>query len=332
MAAAARPTIEDVARRAGVGRGTVSRVLNGGSVAARSRERVEAAIAATGYRVSAAARSLASGRAGAITALLSEPYDELFGDPTFASLLQGIASELSGTDFALNLLVATDEDERARAAAQLHPGRVDGIILLSPHLSEPILDVIARDVPVVACSSARLDRALAWTVAIDDREGGRQGAQRLLERGCRRIAVIGGPADAVGALARVEGQRDALGDAFDEERLVHMPYSSRGGAEAMQRLLAHAPDIDGVLCASDRQALGALRILHEDGRRIPEDVAVVGFDDHAIAAETTPALTTVSHPIGQVGAAAARLLLEHLAGGAPQSLTLGTSLVVRDSA
>ena len=326
------PTIEDVARIAGVSRGTVSRVLNGGPVSAHARDRVHAAITESGYQANRAARSLASGRTDVLAAVISVPYGEVFDDPTFALMLQGMSTALSGTTTSLNLLIVTTDDERARAAHQLHPARVDGVILLTPRLTEPILDSISPQLPVAVCGHLGVDRDLTWSISIDDVSGGRQGAEHLVAAGCRKIAIIGGPEDSVGALRRVEGQREALGALFHEHLLLHRPYSADGGTDAMRRLLEVAPDLDGVLCGSDRQAQGAMQILAEHGRAVPSDVRIVGFDDHRIARDLSPQLTTIHQPITEVGARAAALLETHLAGEDVHSHTLPTRLVVRQSA
>nr|WP_259874794.1 LacI family DNA-binding transcriptional regulator [Dermabacter hominis] len=322
-------TINDVARAAGVSRSTVSRVLNGQISSSTARAKVEKAIAETGYRANAHARSLASGKSNVYAAILTEPYGELFDDPTFGRMLQGINSALVGSDIALNLLFATTEEERERTLRQLAPNRVDGALLLSPHIDDPLLDAMSTEIPTIVLGPLIEGRENTWTVTIDDRHGGELGAAHLNERGAKRVAIIAGPDTAQGAHNRVDGQTSALSDAPLE--VIHAPYSTGGGASATRELLARHPDLDGILCGSDRQALGALAVLREAGRSIPHDVKVVGFDDHAFAAETAPALTTISQPIFDVGASGARLL-NALGDAQPiESLTLPTSLVVRET-
>ena len=322
-------TINDVACAAGVSRSTVSRVLNGQISSPEARAKVEKAIAETGYRANAHARSLASGKSNVYAAILTEPYGELFDDPTFGRMLQGINSALVGSDIALNLLFATTDEERERTLRQLAPNRVDGALVLSPHISDPLLDAMSTAIPTIVLGPLVEDRENTWTVTIDDRQGGELGARHLRDRGARRIAIIAGPDTAQGAHDRVEGQLSALGTAPLE--VIHAPYSTGGGASATRELLEKHPTLDGILCGSDRQALGALAVLREAGRSIPHDVKVVGFDDHAFAAETTPALTTIAQPIAEVGASGARLL-NALGNAQPiESLTLPTSLVVRET-
>ncbi|MCT2026121.1 LacI family DNA-binding transcriptional regulator [Dermabacter hominis] len=322
-------TINDVARAAGVSRSTVSRVLNGQISSPEARAKVEKAIAETGYSANAHARSLASGKSNVYAAILTEPYGELFDDPTFGRMLQGINSALVGSDIALNLLFATTDEERERTLRQLAPNRVDGALVLSPHIDDPLLEAMNTAIPTIVLGPLVEGRENTWTVTIDDRQGGELGARHLVERGARRIAIIAGPETAQGAHDRVEGQLSALETAPLE--VIHAPYSTGGGASATRELLAHHPDIDGILCGSDRQALGVLAVLREAGRSIPGDVKVVGFDNHAFAAETAPALTTISQPIFDVGASGARLL-NALGDAKPiESLTLPTSLVVRET-
>lgn len=326
-----RVTMEDVAREAGVARGTVSRVLNGGSASPASRSRVEAAIEKTGYRANIHARSLASGRSSVYAAVLSEPYSELFEDPTFGRMLHGISGELVGTEIALNLLFATTAEERARTLRQLSPGRVDGVILLSPHLDDPFLSQLSADTPVVVCGDLPEQRANMWTATVDDHHGGVLGAEHLVERGCRRVVIIAGPDQVQGVRDRVAGQIQGLREALLPDGIVHASYSTAGGASAMRTLLERHPDVDGVLCSSDRQALGALSVLRESGRRIPEDIRVVGFDDHPMAASATPPLTTISQPITEVGATSARLLHSIVDGRPAASVVLPTRLVIRET-
>lgn len=322
-------TINDVARAAGVSRSTVSRVLNGQISSPAARAKVEKAIAETGYRANAHARSLASGKSNVYAAILTEPYGELFDDPTFGRMLQGINSALVGSDIALNLLFATTEEERERTLRQLAPNRVDGALLLSPHIDDPLLDTMSTEIPTIVLGPLIEGRENTWTVTIDDRHGGELGAAHLNERGATRVAIIAGPDTAQGAHNRVNGQIAALSGAPLE--VIHAPYSTGGGALAMRELLDRHPDLDGILCGSDRQALGALAVLREAGRVIPDDVKVVGFDNHAFAAETAPALTTISQPIFDVGESGARLLND-LGDAQPiESLTLPTSLVVRET-
>ena len=330
-----RATIQDVAETAGVSRGTVSRVLNGSpKVSPEARKAVEKAIAVCNYRSNPHARSLASGRNDAVAVLLTESQAELFADPTFSLLLQGVSDGLAGSDTALVLLLAGNEEERRRASRFLDSRHVDGVVHLSPHTEDPILQtLLGSDVPVVLCGqppSGAASKPL-WSVSVTDRVGAVDAVSHLLARGARRIGMIAGPADAPGSLGRIEGYREALGASFDPELVVHGDYSQESGRVALAELLDRAPEVDAVFCASDRMAAGAYDTARERGLRIPDDLRVVGFDGHAIGLELEPQLTTVAQPIRRVGRAAVQMLTEIAKGHDPGHRVFSTELVVRAS-
>lgn len=330
-----RVTIEDVAVAAGVSRGTVSRVLNDNpKVSESARTAVQEAITRIGYRANPHARSLASGRNDTIAVLLSRPQAQLFEDPTFSLLLQGISTGLTRTDLGLALLLAGTPDLQARAARFIDPSHVDGIIYLSPLVDDPMLEVCARSgIPVVVCGDAGppIEGAPMWSVGITDRLGGADATRHLLAQGVERIVMIAGPEDAPGSRARVEGFRDVLGRAFTADLVEHGDYGRESGRLAMTRLLDRRPDVDAVFCASDRMALGAMEGLRARGLDVPGDVLVAGFDGHEIAATATPSFTTVHQPIRRIGATAVQMLTAALAGEDPGNRVFPTELIVRDS-
>ncbi|HLU32838.1 MAG TPA: substrate-binding domain-containing protein, partial [Natronosporangium sp.] len=176
-----------------------------------------------------------------------------------------------------------------------------------------------------------------WFVDIDNIAGARLAVAHLLARGCRRVATIAGPQDMGAGLARLTGYREACtqaGRPIDETLVAYGDFSEPSGEAAMRELLARHPDLDGVFAASDLMAAGALRVLREAGRKVPEDVAVVGFDDSAVARQTTPPLTTVHQPVDEMGRQMARLLLARIRGEQPERpyVLLDPHLVVRRSA
>lgn len=330
-----RATIQDVADRAGVSRGTVSRVLNRSPrVSPDARKAVEQAIAACGYRANPHARSLASGRNDAVAVLLTQPQQELFEDPTFSLLLQGVSDAMTGSDTALVLVLAGNDEERRRAVGFLDSRHVDGVVHLSPHANDPMLGALLEaDVPVVVCGSPGPRVSSKWlrTVTIEDRRGGYDATAHLLERGARRIAMIAGPEDATGSIDRIAGYREALGRAFDPAIVAHGDFGPRSGRIALAQLLERDPSIDAVFCSSDRMAAGAYETAHELGLRIPEDLRVVGFDGHAIGLELSPQLTTVFQPIKQLGRTAIQMLAEWTNGSDPGHRIFPTELLVRSS-
>ncbi len=326
-----KPTIRDVAAAAGVSRGTVSRVLNGGHwVSPQARLAVDKAIESTGYYANHHARSLATGRANSVAFLLTEEQQLLFDDPTFPLLLRGAAESLSERHKTLVLLVAGTPKERENVAQFVGAGHVDGVLLISSHESDPMLEsLIASGVPTVACGIPLGHQGEITTVSVDEIGSARTATRHLIDRGRSRLAMITGPPDTPGGRYRVVGFRKELGDAFDPHLVEEGDYSRQSGADAMERLLERAPDIDAVFAASDRMAAGAIATLRQAGRSVPDDVAVVGFDDSGLAATLDPPLTTMRQPFGAISATMVRLLLDLVDGRAAASETLPTELIVR---
>ncbi|MFV2144069.1 LacI family DNA-binding transcriptional regulator [Isoptericola sp. G70] len=329
-----RPTIRDVAAVAGVSRGTVSRVINGGHwVSPEARTAVDAAIKRTGYRANEHARSLVTGRSNSIAFLLTEPQHLLFEDPNFSLLLRGATQAAAAREMPMVLLVAGTAEERRRVAHYVEAGHVDGVLLISSHAGNPMLaELLDLGIPTVACGVPLGYEDKVAYVAADDLSGGRAMTKHLMASGRRRIATITGPLDTPGGVLRLQGYREALGERFDEGLVVHGDYSRESGRLGMARLLAEHPDVDAVFVHSDLMAAGALTAAQTAGRTVPDDVAVAGFDDNGVAAQLHPALTTMRQPYERISAEMVRLLLRVVEGEEPSAVTLPTSLVVRDSA
>jgi DNA-binding LacI/PurR family transcriptional regulator len=328
-----RPTINDVAAAAGVSRGTVSRVLNGGhDVSSAALQAVQKAMRKTGYVVNQHARSLVTQRSQSVAFILSEPQDRLFEDPNFNVLLHGCTQALARYDVTLLLTIASSPEDRKRISRYVASGHVDGALLVSTHFGNPLIaDLLHREVPLVACGKPLgYERSVAH-VAADDRDGAVQMVSYLRGAGRRRIATITGPLDTPGGVERLAGYRDVVGE-LDPDLVTNGDYTRRAGEAAMDRLLAAVPDLDAVFVASDLMASGALAALRRAGRRVPEDVAVGGFDDSSIATTSHPRLTTIRQPWGRISAEMVRLLLGLLEGDSPSAVILPTELVIRDSA
>lgn len=328
-----RPTIKDVAAAAGVSRGTVSRVINGGHwVSPESRAAIEEAIAATGYRVNQHARSLVTGRSDSLAFLLTEPQHLLFADPTFALLLRGAAEALAEHRKTLILLVASTPEERERVTSYLGAGHTDGAMLISSHANEPLVaDLLDQGVPLVACGLPIGYTDRVSSVSVDEAGGARTMVEHLLERGRRRVAIITGPLDTPGGMFRLEGFREAMGERFDPELVEHGDYTLGSGTRAMDALLDRSPDLDAVFAASDLMAAGALASLRRRGRSVPDDVALGGFDDSGLAATTDPPLTTMHQPFDTISAEMVRVLLDVIDGAEHRAVTMPARLVVRAS-
>jgi len=332
---AGRPTLEAVAELAGVSRATASRVITGSPrVSARSRAAVEAAVSELGYVPNLAARSLVTQRTDAVAVVVSEPESRVFTDPFFGAMIRGISRGLAAEGLQMLLLMVQSPEDAERAARFLSGGHVDGALMYSLHRSDPLPEV-ARQVGLPTAYGGR-----PWTntgtelyVDADNRGGARNAVTYLRDQGRHAVATITGPLDQFVSIDRLAGFRDVFPDTRDE-LIVAADFTQEGGEVAMDLLLAQAPTLDAVFCASDLMAAGALRSLRRHGREVPRDVAVVGFDDHdQVARWTDPPLTTIHQDVELMGHELARLLATVLRGEpTPESLVMPTRLVVRASA
>jgi len=330
-------TLEDVAARAGVSRATVSRVVNGSPrVSVEARRAVEAAVAEMGYAPNRAARSLAGSRSESVALVVSEPSVRLFADPFFAGTTLGVTGELASTRYQLVLLMLGSDADRGRVEQHLLQGGTDGALVLSARAGDPLAPHLAEaGVPCVVAGRPPAGAAVGYVDA--DNEGGAHAAvAHLVARGCKVVATVAGPADMVPGADRRTGWEKALteaGRAAPADLVAQGDFTREGGAAGTRALLARRPDIDGLFVASDLMALGALDALRAADRRVPDDVALVGFDDTELARSADPPLTTVRQPIERLGREMARLLLAQIEAGAPPTgVVLKTELVVRDSA
>ncbi|MEU1462842.1 LacI family DNA-binding transcriptional regulator [Streptomyces sp. NPDC005727] len=341
------PTLEDVAREAGVSRATVSRVVNGvRNVDPAIQEVVRRAIHRTGYAPNRAARSLVTRRAETVALVVSgagETSDEaqaafaarVFADPFFGRVVAGIVGHLRPRSVHPVLMFAESPEARQEVLTYLRQGRADGALVVSSHADDPLPALLA-EARLPAVLFARPSRPVPLSyVDLAHRDGGRLAAEHLLVRGRRRLATICGPLAVAASQERLAGFRDTLA----RHGHPYVPVAEGGftldsGVAAMTDLLAEHPELDGVFAANDLMAQGACQVLRERGRRVPEDVAVVGFDDSTVAATCRPPLTTVRQPVEDMAADMARLLDEHIHGTrtAPTSVVFDPELVVRDSA
>ncbi|MET8686962.1 LacI family DNA-binding transcriptional regulator [Streptomyces sp. NPDC004732] len=339
-----RPTLEAVAARAGVSRATVSRVVNGDpGVREVLAEKVRRAVDELGYVPNRAARSLVTRRHDAVAVVIAEPETRVFADPFFALQLRGISQELTAHDIQLVLLLTEGRDDHERVGRYLAGGHVDGALVFSLHLDDPLPGIIRRaGLPTVfggrpGWPQAEEGEPGASYVDCDNRGGARDAVRHLIGLGRGRIAHITGALDQTSAVDRLDGYREALADDVDPGLIAEGDFTPAGGERAMRELLDREPELDAVFAASDLTASGALRVLRERGRRVPDDVAVVGFDDMlAVAEQTEPPLTTVRQDIEQMGRLMAGMLLRGRGGAEPAAepagVVLPTSLVRRASA
>ena len=332
------PTLDEVALLAGVSRATVSRVINDSPrVSPEARKAVEAAVEQLRYVPNRMARSLVTRRTDTIAIVLSEPNTRAFSDPFFAGIVRGVSATLADTDQNLVLLTARGTREQEKIGRYVRQGHVDGVVLMSLHSDDLLPDLLTEaGIPVVFSGRPLDDRPVAYVDA-DNAGGAEQGTAFLAGQGRRRIATVTGPGDMIAGIDRAAGYRAALEKAglpLRPELVAAGDFTEAGGARAMAELLERAPDLDAVFCASDLMAIGALRVLREAGRSVPDDVAVVGFDDAPVAATSDPPLTTVAQPLEEMSRLMTELLLEQIRGaeGEPRVEICPTQLVRRASA
>lgn len=328
-------TLEMVAAAAGVSRGTASRALNGlPHVSAKAMAAVTAAARELNYRPNLTARGLVTGRTGLVGLVVNEPDDRVFADPYFATVLRGAHDVLSESDTAMVLTLIADDRERERLFDMVAT-RLDGLLVVYGHGDATLRTGLrATGVPVVYAgrTPAIGDSDESWVDA-DNVGGAVTGVEHLLERGRRRIVTIAAPQDMAAGIDRLAGWRKALqaGGIVPPEDWVEVgTFLEESGAACMEKLLDRVPDLDAVFVAGDLMARGAVRALRAAGRQVPEDVAIVGFDDIAVAAHHDPPLTTIAQQVEQMGRTLAETLLTRLGGDdAPKQIVMETHLVVR---
>jgi DNA-binding LacI/PurR family transcriptional regulator len=330
-------TLSDVAAAARVSRATASRVLAGDvRVGHDYRSAVLAAARRLGYVPNRAARSLRTRRSGSIGVVLAEPSAVVFGNPFFGQLLSGIAQQLNERDLQLVLFIPQSETDEQRLQSYLAGGHVDGVLLTFYQDRDPLYERLAEGGIPVVVNARPLQASSASYVDADNEGGAALAVEHLFQQGCRVIATIAGPPRTSAGAERLAGYRKGLeraGLPADESLIRVGDFTTHSGREQTTALLADRPDVDGLFVAGELMAYGALSALHRMGRRIPEDVAVVSFDDLPEAAATDPPLTSVHQPVEQMGREMTRLLLAQLDEGdnIPRQVILGTHLVVRES-
>jgi DNA-binding LacI/PurR family transcriptional regulator len=330
-------TLEAVALAAGVSRATVSRVVNGSSrVTPETRKVVEKAIHRLGYVPNRAARSLVTRRTDSVGLVIPEPTTRLFGDPFFPRLIRGINAVLAEADHILVLLTPQSAHDEERLGSYLVSGHLDGAMLVSLHGADPLPALLVeRGIPVVV--GGRPTRGIAVDVVdVDNVQGALQAVRHLIALGRRRILTVTGPLDMAPAQDRLAGYRTALeGAGIDHDPTLELAgdFEQTAARDAVERFIAAGGRFDALFAASDAMALGAMSAIRRAGLRVPEDVAVVGYDDSALALSSDPPLSSVRQPIEEMGREMARALLAQLGASrqVARSVVLATELVVRGS-
>lgn len=302
-------------------------------VAPEIQETVQNAIRELNYVPNPAARSLATQRTDCFAFVITEAESRFFSDEFFPRLLKGLGDELERAGKQLILMLAHDPSGYAAIEKYAVGGHLDGVILASMHGDDPLPARLVRaGVPVVLSGRPLGDFDVPY-VDVDHRSSVREAVVYLIESGRKSIATIAGPQDMVGGIERFDGYREALAAAGMPIVAAYGEFTRESGSRAMRELLADAPGIDAVFAASDLMAEGAMGVIREAGLRIPEDIAVLGYDDIELAQHSDPPLTTVHQPVAEMGAELARKVIALQAGKTVESATImATQLMRRESA
>lgn len=329
-------TIEQIAKQAGVSRSTVSRVINNDpNVKDQTRERVLEVVTSNNYVPSRAARKLAGGLTGVIGLVIPIGVSRLFVEPFFPTLIQSVTNRCNLNNRTVMLWLGEPDYERRMINQILSNDLLDGVIVSSMKLEDSIVAALRNArIPFVLVGRYPNDPSVSF-VDIDNQGAASNAVNYLIRIGRNRIATITGVPDMMVSHDRLQGYRLALKQAglpVDEKLIVEGGHIEEGGYAAMARLFAQQPD--AVFAASDAMAVGAIRYLREHGKRVPGDVAMVGFDDAPFAAVHQPALTTVHQPTAQLGLLAVDVLVDlindpHMQ---PVNQILASDLIIRESA
>jgi LacI family transcriptional regulator len=328
-------TLEDIAKISGVSRSTVSRVINGDpNVSSPTRDRVLGIINQYNFQPNLAARGLAAGRTQVLGLVIPQGVGAIFTEPFFPLLIQGVSSTCNAHDYSVMLWLAEPEYERRTLGQILYSGLIDGVIVSSMLLNDPILESLSEgEMPFVTIGRHPTNTRVNY-VDVDNRNSAHEAVSYLYRTGRKRIGIVTGSQNSIAGLDRLDGYLDALREfniARDPKLIIESDFSESGGYYATQRLISQKPD--AIFAASDNLAIGVLRALHYAGIKVPDDVAVIGFDDIPIASRTNPPLTTVRQPIPQLGSTAADTLIDIIERPAehPRRIVLPAELVIRST-
>ena len=330
-----RVTLADVAKAANVSRSTASRALNNSPrISRETTARIKKIADSMGFIPNAQGRALAVGRNETIAILITEPLDELFDDPTYAMFISGITEKLSESSYLPVLLQASTDFEHHRVQQHLERRSVDAVIDISPYANNYLLEEMYKlRIPCVMLGQMedRSYEGIFSSIYSDDTYGARIAAQARHDAGRRHPVSILGPRSNPASPDRLTGYRRVYGDELPDDRVLFTGWDATAGFSAMMQLLDTHDDIDGLLAGSDRIAVGAIEAIRQRGLTVPDDIAVVGFDDHPIAGRCNPPLTTVQQPLREEGSTAADLAMRMIDGEAATTVIKHMTLVRRKS-
>jgi len=327
-------TLEDIAHLSGVSRSTVSRVINGDiNVKEATRKKVLEIIQSRNFQPNLAARGLAIGRTNVIGLVIPAGVSIIFTDPYFPQLIQGVSAACNTHNYSVMLWLAEPEYERRTISQILHNGLVDGVVVAKTLMSDPIVNSLFESkMPFILIG--RHPSLDVNYLDVDNIHAVREATLHLLRLGYKRIATITGPKDQISGYDRYQGYLMALQDSNQpvrQELVAEGDFTEAGGFTAMLRLIPSKPD--AVFAASDMMAYGAMRALREANLRVPEDVAIIGFDDIPTSSRTDPPLTTIRQSADSMGAIAVETLIDIISRHESKTrhVVLPTELVIRAS-
>jgi len=327
-------TLEEIAKIAGFSRSTVSRVINGDkNVKDTTRCRIQEVINSLNFQPNIAARSLAAGRTGSIGLVIPAGVNMLFTDPYFPQLIQGISAACNVHDYTVMLWMAEPAYQMRAVRQILHSGLLDGVIVSSMLIDDPIVKSLHESkMPFILIG--RHPTLDVNYLDVNNRAGGYEAVSHLIRQGRKRVATITGPQNMIAGLDRYSGYCQALiehGFEINEDLVVEGEFTETGGYAGMKKLLPFQPD--AVFAANDIMAIGGLRALREVKVRVPEDIALVGFDDAPVASHSDPPLTTMRQSTYTMGYKALELLLEFIMDPIrrKRQIVLDAKLVIRMS-
>lgn len=325
-------TIRDVAKLAGVSVATVSRVLNkNGYVNKETEQKVMGAIEQLQYEPNAVARGLAGKQTGTIALILPD-----ISNPFFPELARGVEDVAHRFGYTVILCNSDDQGSKERSYIEvLKKKYIDGIIFASSTLEDTDITYMRKsEIPMVLLDRAPRKESCS-VVRVKNYEGARHAVEHLLRIGCKRVAHIYGPQEMITARERLAGYEDTVKmyDWFSPSLMVPGHFRIDGGQHAIETLLTKHPDVDGIFAGNDLMAVGAMKALYRLGKKVPEDVAIIGFDGIGLTEIVEPELSTIAQPIYDMGALAATTLIQKITGVLRDHPIheLDVKLIVRDS-
>lgn len=328
-------TLEEIAALAKVSRSTVSRVINNDpNVNEKTRKRIQKVIEQINYHPNMAARRLAGGHTGVIGLLVPMGVSTLFIDPYFSFIAQGVSSACNAANHSAMLWLAEPEYERRTVRQFIHNHVIDGAIIASMLIDDPILKALMEDnLPFILIGRYPENSDVSY-VDVDNQNAAFEIVSYLVRIGYKRIATVTGPLNMIAGFDRLAGYKAALrqyGFPLEESLIAEADFTEQGGYAAMRKLLPCKPE--AVFVASDTMAIGAIRAAKEAGFQVPGDIGIAGFDDMPFAANSNPPLTTVRQPVQRCGAMAARTLIDMIdhPSATHHHIILPTELVIRAS-